>query len=46
MILMPAMRFSQSYSKAFQVALAGVVQVKDGKTSSFPLPMVSWLRQF
>ena len=45
-VLMPAMRFSQSYSKAFQVSLAGIIHIKNGKVNTFPFPMVSWLRQF
>ena len=47
LILMPAMRFHQSHTKAFQVSLSGVVLIdeKDG-VSTFPVPMVSWLRQF
>mgnify|MGYP006892406020 FL=1 len=47
LILMPAMRFNQSYNKAFQVALAGVIVANgDGDPLAFPVPMVSWLRQF
>lgn len=45
-VVMPAMRFTQSYNKAFQVALAGVIHIEDGGVNTFPLPMVSWLRQF
>jgi hypothetical protein len=46
-IIMPAIRFNRSYNKAFQVALAGVI-AKDnyGDIFSFPVPTVSWLRQF
>jgi hypothetical protein len=46
-IIMPAIRFNRSYNKAFQVALAGVI-AKDnyGDIISFPVPTVSWLRQF
>ena len=47
LILMPAIRFNRSYNKAFQVALAGVVIAEgDGSPLTFPVPMVSWLRQF
>ena len=47
LILMPAMRFNQSYNKAFQVALAGVIVANgDGYPLTFPVPMISWLRQF
>jgi len=46
-ILMPSMRFNASYNKAFQVALAGVINVGFNKrVTSFPVPMVSWLRSF
>ncbi len=41
-ILMPAMRFSNSHTKSFQIALAGIIQ----KSGTYPVPMVSWLRQF
>ncbi len=46
-IFMPSMRFNQSYEKAFQIALAGVVNIDNtGDVTSFPVPMVSWLRKF
>lgn len=46
-ILMPAMRFNKSYNKAFQVALAGVINIDYNKNvRTFPVPMVSWLRSF
>ena len=46
-IFMPSMRFNQSYDKAFQIALAGVINIDiDGDVTSFPIPMVSWLRKF
>lgn len=46
-ILMPAMRFQKSHDKAFQVALAGIINIKsNGDVSTYPAPMVSWLRQF
>lgn len=47
LVLMPAMRFNQSYDKAFQVALAGIFTSNfNGYVNSFPVPMVSWLRKF
>ena len=46
-LFMPAMRINQSYSKAFQLALAGVINFdSSGEANSFPFPMVSWLRKF
>ncbi len=46
-IIMPAMRFNQSYNKAFQVALAGVITTQtSGDVIAFPIPTLSWLRQF
>lgn len=46
-ILMPSMRFYQSYKKAFQIALAGIVHVnRDNEVQTIPFPMISWLRQF
>jgi len=46
-IFMPSMRFNQSYEKAFQIALAGVVNIDNtGDVTSFPIPMASWLRKF
>ncbi|MDG2370889.1 MAG: hypothetical protein P8M12_09615 [Flavobacteriales bacterium] len=46
-IFMPSMRFNKSYDKAFQIALAGVINIDDsGDATSFPAPMVSWLRKF
>ena len=49
-ILMPSMRFNQSYNQAFQVALAGVINInnngENSETISFPAPMISWLRKF
>jgi hypothetical protein len=41
-VLMPGMRFHRAHNQAFQVALAGVIY----PNGSFPIPMVSWLRQF
>ncbi len=46
-IIMPSMRFNTSYSSAFQVSLAGVINYNyDGSVRTFPVPMVSWLRSF
>ena len=45
-IIMPAMRFNTAYNKAFQVALAGVINVQGSEVVSFPIPTVGWLRQF
>ena len=46
-ILMPAMRFNQSYEKAFQVALAGFINYDEiNGLNSAPIPMISWLRKF
>lgn len=46
-VIMPAMRFHQTHTKAFQVALSGII-IRDGygELSTVPIPMVSWLRQF
>lgn len=46
LILMPAMRFNTSYKSSFQVALAGVINIKSTGVQSFPAPMVSWLKKF
>lgn len=50
LVLMPSMRFNQSYSQAFQISISGVINVnKDNfgsETVSFPAPMISWLRKF
>jgi hypothetical protein len=40
--LMPGMRFQTTENKAFQVSLAGVINVHGSNTSSFPIPMCSW----
>ena len=46
-ILMPAMRFNQSYEKSFQVALAGFINYDEiNGLNSAPVPMISWLRKF
>lgn len=53
LFVMPGMRFQTSDRKAFQVSLAGVTmsrKTNDRYTSndpvSFPLPMVTWFRNF
>ena len=50
LILMPSMRFNQSYNQAFQISISGVINfTKDYFGSdifSFPAPMISWLRKF
>jgi hypothetical protein len=57
-VLMPGMRFHKAHNKAFQVALAGVIIKNGNSSNdysysgnssgvrAFPIPMVSWLRQF
>tara|TARA_B110000902_G_C14205947_1_gene549587 strand:+ start:185 stop:1357 length:1173 start_codon:yes stop_codon:yes gene_type:complete len=42
LLLMPSLRINQSYEKAFQISLAGVIT----KEQSFPIPTISWLRKF
>ena len=44
---MPGMRFQKTERKAFQVALAGVISVRENgfgstESNSFPVPMCSW----
>jgi hypothetical protein len=50
LILMPSMRFNRSYNQAFQISISGVINFnKDyfsSDISSFPAPMISWLRKF
>jgi hypothetical protein len=47
LVLMPGMRFTQSYDKAFQVALAGIIHFEPGQDPiPIPIPMISWFRQF
>ena len=50
LVLMPSMRFNQSYSQAFQISISGVINVNKNnfgsETVSFPAPMISWLRKF
>ena len=41
-LLMPSLRINQSYEKAFQISLAGVIT----QEQSFPIPTISWLRKF
>ena len=49
-IIMPSMRFNQSYNQAFQISISGVININnygsDTETISFPAPMISWLRKF
>jgi hypothetical protein len=45
-IFMPAMRFNQSYTSSFQVALAGFINKNENGSRSAPIPMISWLRKF
>jgi hypothetical protein len=45
-IFMPAMRFNQSYTSSFQVALAGFININENGSTSSPIPMISWLRKF
>lgn len=46
-VVMPAMRFNRTHTNAFQVALSGIITIDNtGDVTSFPAPMVSWLRQF
>lgn len=40
--LMPGFRFQSTENKAFQISLAGVININGSKTTSFPLPMCSW----
>ena len=42
LLLMPSLRINQSYEKAFQISLAGVIT----QEQSFPVPTISWLRKF
>ena len=42
LLLMPSLRINQSYEKAFQLSLAGVIT----QDLSFPVPTISWLRKF
>ena len=45
-IFMPAMRFNQSYTSSFQVALAGFINKNENGSTSAPIPMISWLTKF
>jgi hypothetical protein len=45
-IFMPAMRFNQSYTSSFQVALAGFINKNENGSRSAPIPMISWLTKF
>ena len=44
--LMPGMRFQNNPSRAFQVALAGVIAKDGDELIAFPIPMVSWFFKF
>jgi len=41
--LMPGMRFQKTDDKAFQISLAGVINIYGNETNSFPVPMCTWL---
>lgn len=41
-LFMPSLRINQSYEKAFQISLAGIIT----QNESFPIPTISWLRKF
>ena len=45
-IFMPAMRFNQSYTSSFQVALAGFINTNENGSTSAPIQMISWLTKF
>lgn len=40
---MPGVRFIQTESKAFQFSMAGVVSYQNDNSTSFPIPMISWM---
>lgn len=40
--LMPGFRFQSTENKAFQVSLAGVIDLRGSETFTFPMPMCSW----
>ncbi len=40
--LMPGFRFQSTENKAFQVSLAGVINIHNSDITSFPIPMCSW----
>ena len=40
--LMPGFRYQSTENKAFQISLAGVINIKGSNTTYFPLPMCSW----
>ena len=47
LIFMPAVRFSKSFEKAFQISLAGFIDIHElNGTVSAPVPTISWLRKF
>ena len=41
-LFMPSLRINQSYEKAFQISLAGIIT----QNQSFPIPTISWPRKF
>lgn len=41
--IMPGLRFQKHSDRAFQVSLAGVINIHKDQTNSFPVPMCSWL---
>ncbi len=40
--LMPGVRYQKTENKAFQVSLAGVINMRGSNSTSFPMPMCSW----
>ena len=40
--IMPGFRFQSAENKAFQVSLAGVINIHNSEITSFPIPMCSW----
>lgn len=40
--MMPGMRFQKVENKAFQISLAGVINIHGSETNSIPMPMCSW----
>jgi len=40
--LMPGLRFQKTDDRAFQVSLAGVINIYGDQSNSFPVPMCSW----
>lgn len=46
LIVMPAMRFSNGYDRSFQIALSGFININKERVLTFPVPLISWMRQF